>query len=66
MAETDVKINLEDLNAKRPAAADFNKLKTELAKELYRRSGNGSVYGQYVTVRDIPDLGAGQKATADQ
>ena len=66
MAETDVKINLEDLNTMRPAAADFNKLKTELAEELYRRSGSGSVYGQYEKVKVIPDLKAGQKATADQ
>ena len=66
MAETDVKIKLEDLNATRPAAADFNKLKAELAKELYRRSGNGSVYGQYEKVNAIPDLATGQKATADQ
>ena len=59
-------IDSNNFNTKRPAAADFNKLKAELAKELYRRSGNGSVYGQFVIVNDTPDLEAGQKATTKQ
>ena len=60
------KIDLTKLNSAQPAAADFNTLKAALQDELYRRSGNGSVYGQYEKIKEIADLEKGQKATAEQ
>lgn len=52
--------------ANRPLAEDFNTLKSELLKELKRRSGNGSVYSHYFVLEETPDAAAGEKTTVQQ
>lgn len=47
-------------------AQSFSDLKTALLTELKRRSGNGSVWGQYEKLSNISDASANTKTTVEQ